>query len=100
MSGESLRVMILRAVSTVTVVSNEGSPSIDCQPSANAWRAGGAERPEALDGVPRPRRRSRSTAVPRNSPAGATEGAGTGGRRKGGAGRSEEQTAELQSRFW
>ena len=82
MSGESLRVMILRAVSTVTVVSNAGNSSIDCQPSSNAMRALGSYRPDAFDSVPRPRRRSRSTAVPRNSTAGATEGAGTGGRRR------------------
>src|ERR1700738_4870529 len=43
-SGESLRVMILRVVSIVTVVLNGGSSSKLCQPSSKAIRASGSER--------------------------------------------------------
>jgi len=39
MSGESLRVMIFRVESMVTVVWNGGSSSKLCQPSSNAVRA-------------------------------------------------------------
>ena len=42
MSGDSLRVMILRVASIVTVVSNGGSSSIERQPSSNATRAIGS----------------------------------------------------------
>ena len=80
MSGESLRVMILRVESTVTSVLNGGNSSSPCQPSSNAIRASGSNRPEAFDSAPLPRRRSRSTAAP-GSPAG-TEGSGAGGRFK------------------
>src|SRR5271168_823740 len=80
MSGESLRAMILRVASTVTVVLNGGNSSKLCQPSSKATRATGSKRPEAFDTVPRPRPRSRSTVLP-SSPAGA-EGGGAGGRFK------------------
>src|SRR5436190_2051369 len=88
MSGESLRVMILRVASAVTVVLNGGSCSRPCQPSSKATRATGSYRPEAFEAVPRPRRRSRSTPAPWGrgswtpppiSPAG-VEGSGAGGR--------------------
>src|SRR5262249_57306130 len=79
MSGESFRVMILRVASTVTVVLKDGSCPSPCQPSSKATRAKGSYRPVAFDAVPRPRRRSRSTAVPISSPAG-VEGKGAGGR--------------------
>src|SRR5215831_2923752 len=79
MSGESFRVIILRVASTVTVVLKDGSCSSPCQPSSKATRAKGSYRPVAFDAVPRPRRRSRSTAVPISSPAG-VEGKGAGGR--------------------
>jgi hypothetical protein len=43
MSGESLRVMILRVASTVTVVLNGGgSSSSACQPSSKVTRAIGS----------------------------------------------------------
>ena len=42
MSGESLRVMILRAFSSVTVVSKAGNSSIERQPSSKAMRAVGS----------------------------------------------------------
>ena len=80
MSGESLRVMILRVESAVTVVLNGGSSSSPCQPSSKATRASDSYRPDAFETEPRPRRRSRSISVP-NSPAGAG-GSGTGGRFK------------------
>src|SRR5271168_2004419 len=75
--------MILRVASTVTVVLNGGNSSgpfepKSCQPSSKVTRASGSKRPEAFETVPRPRRRSRSTAVP-DAPAGA-EGSGAGGR--------------------
>jgi hypothetical protein len=41
-SGELLRVMILRVESMVTVVWNGGSSSKLCQPSSNAIRASGS----------------------------------------------------------
>jgi hypothetical protein len=41
-SGESLRVMILRVESRVTVVLNGGSSSKLCQPSSKAMRASGS----------------------------------------------------------
>src|SRR5262249_36488710 len=63
MSGESLRVMILRVESMLTVVLNGGRSSKLCQPSAKATRASGSGRPVAFDGAPRPRRRSPSTAT-------------------------------------
>jgi len=42
MSGESLRAMILRVESAVTVVLNGGSSSRPCQPSSKAMRASGS----------------------------------------------------------
>ena len=72
--------MIFRVESTVTLVLNGGNSSKPCQPSSKTTRASGSYRPVAFDAVPRPRRRSRSTALP-NSPAGA-EGGGAGGRLK------------------
>src|ERR1700733_3204877 len=79
MSGESLRAMILRVASTVTVVLNGGNSSKPCQPSSKATRASGSKRPEAFDSVPRPRRRSRAAGGGKKSPAG-VEGSGAGGR--------------------
>src|SRR5258705_388880 len=63
MSGESLRAMTLREVSSVTVVLNGGKSSRLCQPSSKATRASASKRPLALDCAPRPRRRSRSIAT-------------------------------------
>src|SRR5436190_12781380 len=60
-SGESLRVIILRVASTVTVVLNGGKSSRLCQPSSKVRRASGSYRPDAFDTAPRPRRRSAST---------------------------------------
>src|SRR5207253_10708687 len=82
-SGESLRVITLRAVSSATVVLNGGNSSRLCQPSSNASRASASKRPLALDCAPRPRRRSRSIATASSgkeegAPAG-SEGAATGG---------------------
>jgi hypothetical protein len=42
MSGESLRVMIRRVASTVTVVLKGGKSSRLCQPSSKAIRASGS----------------------------------------------------------
>src|SRR6187401_135274 len=83
MSGESLRVMTFRAVSSATVVLNGGRSSRLCQPSSKATRASASKRPEELDCAPRPRRRSRSIATASSgkgegTPAG-SEGAVTGG---------------------
>src|SRR5258705_8703874 len=82
MSGESLRAITLREVSTVTVVLNGGNSSRLCQPSSKATRASASKRPLALDCAPRPRRRSRSIATASSgkgvAPAG-SEGAVTGG---------------------
>src|SRR5437763_15044635 len=66
-SGELLRVMILRVESRLTLVLNGGNSSKFCQPSSNAMRARGSYRPDALDCAPRPRRRSRATEVSRSS---------------------------------
>src|SRR5258705_9299040 len=90
MSGESLRVMTLREVSSDTVVLNGGSSSRLCQPSSNATRASASNRPLSLDCAPRPRRRSRSIATlssgkGESAPAG-SEGAVTGGGFRGAEG--------------
>src|SRR5436190_13209626 len=63
MSGDSFRVMILRVESTDTVVANGGNSSRLCQPSSKAMRAIASYRPDTLDSVPRPRRRSRAMAM-------------------------------------
>src|ERR1700761_831168 len=83
MSGDSLRVMTLRAVSSATVVLNGGNSARLCQPSSNPTRASASKRPLALDCAPRPRRRSRSIATASSgkevvTPAG-SEGAVAGG---------------------
>src|SRR5262245_59862713 len=63
MSDDSLRVMLLRVESMVTVVLNGGNSSKLCQPSSKALRASGSKRPAAFDCAPRPRRRPASTAT-------------------------------------
>ena len=82
MSGESLRVMTLREVSSDTVVLKGGRSSRLCQPSSKATRASASNRPLALDCAPRPRRRLLSIATASSgkgvAPAG-SEGAVTGG---------------------
>src|SRR4051812_50137824 len=102
MSGESLRAITLREVSSETVVLNAGSSSRLCQPSSKATRASASNRPESLDWAPRPRRRSRSMATASSgkgvAPAG-SEGAATGGGvwgREGGRapGREQRRTPE------
>ena len=59
MSGEVLRVMTLRAVSSATSVLNGGKSSMLCQPSSKAIVTRGSNRPVALVCAPRPRRRAR-----------------------------------------
>ena len=55
-SGLSLRLMITRAASGLTVVvSGAASASSGVQPSSNASRCADSNRPEALDRAPRPR---------------------------------------------
>src|SRR6516225_9451161 len=56
-SGESLRAMMVRVASTVTLVLNTGRSSRLCQPSSKATWLNASKRPEALDWAPRPRRR-------------------------------------------
>ncbi len=63
-SGDSLRVMIRFAFSSVTDVAKAGSSSRLFQPSSTASRLSRSKRPEGLVKVPRPRRRSWAMPVP------------------------------------
>ena len=64
MSGDSLRVMMVRGFSTCTSVLNGGSSSIEFQPSSKTCRVTGSNRPVGLIPAERPRLRSGRTRTP------------------------------------
>src|SRR6516165_6137833 len=64
MSGESLRAIMVRVESTLSVVANgDGSSSAVPQPSSNAKRLSDSKRPLALLAAPRPLRCLRATGI-------------------------------------
>src|SRR5688572_5123076 len=64
MSGDWLRVMMVRGFSTCTSVLKGGRSSSDSQPSSKTWRVRGSKRPLGLMPAARPRLRSGRTRTP------------------------------------